>query len=80
MHSEDDITHYPEAPCEKCHRWSQQRNMAQCWGCGGWWHLRCGGIEHDSDHGFKGAWHCRACLRHLKRLGVRDVTLDQPLM
>ena len=27
-----------------------------------------------------GPWHCPTCLRHLRKGGVRDVTLDVPLM
>ena len=45
------------------------------WGCNGRWHRACIGTGAPAD-GWKGPYHCRECKQHLRKQGIRDVTLD----
>ena len=48
----------------------------QCWGCGHMLHCICTGLVEWPHRPF----HCSHCCQHFITTGVRDITLDHPLM
>ena len=66
-------------PCEVCCGLAPgcaATGCQQCWGCGCTLHRVCAGLVEWPT----GPFHCKHCRRQLAMQGVRDVTLDLPLM
>ena len=66
-------------PCEVCGgtvAGCAASGCRQCWGCGHVLHRICAGLVEWP----RGPFHCHRCRQHFATTGVRDVTLDGPLM
>lgn len=66
-------------PCEVCGGSAPrcaEHGCRQCWGCAAVLHRPCAGL----DEWPLGPFYCAACRQGFRAKGVRDVTLDAPLM
>ena len=65
--------------CQRCKLPVREHDPHTCGLCRATWHLTClPSSSHARLH--PGPWHCQDCIRKLQAKGVRDITLDQPLL